>query len=352
MKINLNKLPAAILRNAWLHHTAFWALAYYSLLKIFAGSDTYRQIDYIYTGIFLCSLFIPVALNLFLFIPKLLNTGRTIFYGIILLTNLFAFSLFNQVLFAHLIDFILPGYYFISYYSYGDLLKFFGAFLILTTLLKLSKEWFELSKTRQRIILLEKEKLDAELKALINQVNPHFLFNSLNVLYSLAMNKKAETPDAIIRLADILRYVIYDSNRETVTLNSETELLNNYLRLQRYRIDKNAHIEFITEVTDGEILISPMLLLPLVENSFKHGIKGGTGDTFIRLRLSQHKNLIYFTIENNKGISAEERGQKSGGVGLENIRSRLQLIYPDNHTFDVKDDGLTFRVELKINTLV
>lgn len=352
MKINLIKVPVAIFRNAWLHHLAFWALAYYSLLKIFAGSDTYQQIDFIYTGIFMCSLFIPVALNLFLFIPKLLNTGRYILYGVIVIADLFAFSLFNQFLFAHLIDFILPGYYFISYYSYGDLLKFFAAFLILTTLLKLSKEWFELSKARQRIILLEKEKLGAELKALMNQVNPHFLFNSLNVLYSLAMKNKAETPDAIIRLADILRYVIYDSNKETVTLNSEIELLNNYIRLQQYRIDASAQIAFDTDVKDRDIRIAPMLLMPLVENSFKHGIRIDTGKTIIHLKLSQHKNTIIFNIENTKGISGEEPMQKSGGVGLENIRSRLQLIYPDNHTFDVKDDGLMFSVELEINTLV
>jgi sensor histidine kinase YesM len=339
-----------LLRNALLQHLAFWVLAYYVLLKIFAGSDTLQPIDYIYTGIFLCTLFIPVAINLFMLIPKLLNNGRYIPYGILILTGLFVFSLFNQLLFDRLIDFILPGYYFISYYSYGDLLKFFAAFLILTTLLKLSKEWFGLSKSRHKITLLEKEKLDAELKALMNQVNPHFLFNSLNVLYSLAMKKKPETPDAIIRLSDILRYVIYESNKDTVTLNSEIELLNNYLQLQQYRIDASAKIEFKTDVTDSSTRIAPMLLLPLLENSFKHGIKGDTGDTFIHIKLSQQMNRVYFTIENNKGISIEQPGRKTGGVGLENIRNRLQLIYPDNHTFDVADKDVTFKVELTINT--
>jgi two-component sensor histidine kinase len=348
----VTKWLSAILRNALLQHLAFWVLAYYVLLNIFAGSDTKQPIDYIYTGIFLGTLFIPVALNLFVFIPKLLNTGRYIPYGIVILSGLFVFCFFNMLLFDRLIDFILPGYYFISYYSYGDLLNFFTVFLILTTLLKLSKEWFDLSKARQKITLLEKEKLGAELKALMNQVNPHFLFNSLNVLYSLAMKKKSETPDAIIRLSDILRYVIYESNRETVTLNSEMELLNNYLQLQQYRIDASAKIEFKTDVTDGNTRIAPMLLLPLLENSFKHGVMGDTGDTFIRLKLSQQMNRVYFTIENNKGILAEQPVQKVGGVGLENIRNRLQLIYPNNHTFDVTDTDLNFKVELTINTTV
>ena len=346
------KWISVLLRNALLQHLAFWVLGYYILLHLFAGSDTLQPIDYIYTGIFLCTLFIPVAINLFLLVPKLLNTGRYIPYAIVILSGLFVFSFFNQLLFDRLIDFILPGYYFISYYSYGDLLKFFAAFLVLSTLLKLSKEWFELSKARQKITLLEKEKLDAELKALMNQVNPHFLFNSLNVLYSLAIKKKPETPDAIIRLSDILRYVIYESNKDTVTLDSEIELLNNYLQLQQYRIDASAKIEFKTEVIDGNTRIAPMLLLPLLENSFKHGIKGDTGDTFIRIKLNQQKNRVHFTIENNKGVSSEPTDKQTGGVGLENIRNRLQLIYPDNHTFDVADKDVTFKVELTINTPV
>jgi two-component sensor histidine kinase len=352
VKNNKKKWFSALLRNALLQHLAFWVLAYYILLNLFAGSDTKQTIDYIYTGIFLCTLFIPVAINLFLLIPKLLNNGRFIAYCILILSSLFVFSFFNQLLFDRLIDLLLPGYYFISYYSYGDLLKFFAVFLVITTLLKLSKEWFELSKARQKITLLEKEKLDAELKALMNQVNPHFLFNSLNVLYSLAMKKKPETPDAIIRLSDILRYVIYESGKETVTLNSEIELLNNYLQLQQYRVDASSKIEFVQDVTNGEIRIAPMLLLPLLENSFKHGVMGDTGDTFIRLKLSQQMNRINFTIVNNKGTSDEQSEQKAGGVGLENIRNRLKLMYPENHTFDVTDNDLTFKVELTINTPV
>jgi sensor histidine kinase YesM len=339
---------SAILRNTVLQHLAFWAPAYYVLLKVFAGSDILRPIDYIYTGIFLGSLFIPVALNLFVLIPRLLNPGRYTMYGVLILALLFAFSFFNQLLFDSLIDFILPGYYFISYYSYGDLLKFFAVFLVITTLLKLSKEWFELNKSRRKVMLLEKEKIDAELKALMNQVNPHFLFNSLNVLYSLAMKQKPETPDAIIRLSDILRYVIYNSGMDSVTLNAEIELLSNYLHLQRYRTDAGAAIEFTTDVSDGGVRVAPMLLLPLVENSFKHGIKGFTENMFIRMNLSQIKNRIIFTIENNKGIEAEHPVQKSGGVGLTNIRNRLQLIYPENHTFEVAENKDTFKVEMKI----
>ncbi len=171
--------------------------------------------------------------------------------------------MFNQLLFNYLIDFILPGYYFISYYSFFDILKFFAIFLVLTSLLHLSKEWFELNESRHRIILLEKEKIDAELKALMNQVNPHFLFNSLNVLYSLAMKKRDETPEAILKLSDILRYVIYDSNTDFVDLESEIKLIDNFIELQSYRIGKDAKISFINEAKDTNAKVAPMLIFTL-----------------------------------------------------------------------------------------
>ncbi len=350
MQKQIIRLVNKATRNSLLQHILFWAIAYFILLNIFSGSSRFQRIDYIYTSIFLASLFIPVAINLFVCIPKLLDKKRYLLYGFIFLINLFVFSLFNQLLFDNLIDYILPGFYFISYYSYFDILKFFIVFLIITTLIKLSKEWFELSEARQKIILLEKEKIDVELKALTNQVNPHFLFNSLNVLYSLSLNNRKETSDAIIKLSDIMRYVIYDSTTELVPLKSEIDLINNYIHLQRFRTEAKAKIKFHTDVKDESVSIAPMLLLPLVENSFKHGIKGDVANTFININLTSTNKSIHFSIENNKGEADDIEQQKSGGVGLENIKSRLQLIYPESYTFEIKETDKSFRVELSIKT--
>jgi len=272
-------------------------------------------------------------------------------YAVLFLSGLLVFSLFNQLLFDRLIDHILPGYYFISYYTYADLLKFFLVFLVITTLLHLSKEWFELNETRQKMVLLEKEKIDAELKALSNQVNPHFLFNSLNVLYSLAINNAKETPEAIVKLSDILRYVIYESNNETVELQNEITLINNFIDLQKFRTSSDADIQFRREVENEKLPVAPMLFLPLVENSYKHGIKGDVGKTFIKMKLTQNGNEVEFLIENNKGISGEPDEKQSGGVGLKNIRNRLELIYPENYTFEVKDETDLFSIKLTFKTI-
>ncbi|MCD4681719.1 MAG: histidine kinase [Bacteroidales bacterium] len=346
----LKKWLLAIARNSMVQHLLFWGLSWYILLNMFTGSSSFQKIDFIYTTIFLISLIIPVELNLLLFIPRFLKRKRYAIYSSLFFLCLFLFGFFNQFLFNSLIDHILPGYYFISYYSYFDILKFFLVFLVITTLLHLSKEWFELNEARQRMILLEKEKIDAELRALSNQVNPHFLFNSLNVLYSLAIKNANETPEAIIKLSDILRYVIYESNRETVDLISEIKLINNFIELQQFRISPDADIQFVKKIENESLQIAPMLFLPLVENSYKHGIKGEVGKTFIKIKLIQKGNEVEFLIENNKGQTGEPDENQSGGVGLNNMRSRLELIYPKNHTFEVGDGENFFSVKLKIKT--
>jgi sensor histidine kinase YesM len=340
-----------VIRYTPVQHVLFWGVAGYVLLHIFALSSSLQKIDFIYTAIFIFSLAIPVELNLLVFIPQLLNRKKYVLYGFLFVALLLLFSLFNQVLFGHLIDYILPGYYFISYYSYTDILKFFLVFMGITTLLHLSKEWFELKEASQKLILLEKEKIDAELKALANQVNPHFLFNSLNVLYSLAMNNRKEAPEAILKLSDILRYVIYDSSAEQVTVESEVRMIHDFIDLQRFRTATDAKIQFETDIMDEQMKIAPMLCLPLVENSFKHGLKGDVVDTFVNVTLTASDGIFRFVIENNKGTADPMGGMGSGGVGLNNIRNRLALIYPGKHRFRIFESGVAFRVEMEINTV-
>lgn len=348
----MNKIIITVIRNPLLQHGVFWIISFYILLNIFSLSSSFQKIDFIYTGIFLISLIIPVLINLYLLLPYFLRKGKYLLYSILFLGLLFLFSWFNQLIFSGLIDIILPDYFFISYYSYGDILKFFGIFLLVTTLLQLSKEWFELNATRQKMILLEREKIEAELKALSNQVNPHFLFNSLNVLYSLAINQKKEAPEAILKLSDILRYVIYDSAANTTTIESEVRLIQNYLDLQRYRVGDHSNISFDVNVEDQHIPVAPMLFLPLVENGFKHGIKGDIGNTFLNIQLKTEHKLLTFTVENNKGNADIEENRDTSGVGLENIRSRLLLLYPDKYEFTISELKDRFRVELKLKELM
>jgi LytS/YehU family sensor histidine kinase len=197
------------------------------------------------------------------------------------------------------------------------------------------------------IIIIEKEKATAELQALMSQVNPHFLFNSLTVLYGLSLKKSEDTSDAIVKLSDILRYVIYESAKGKVNLSSEIELINNYICLQRYRVTDQVKIEFDNQVLDPKIEIEPMLLLPLLENSFKHGVKGDIGRTFIEMKLLATPTEVQFRITNNK-TTAPSAEQPWGGIGLKNIRERLRLVYPGKHTFTIHETDAIFSVDLVI----
>jgi sensor histidine kinase YesM len=332
----------------WIKDLVFCTATYFILLNIFSGSSEWQMIDHIYTSIFLGTLILFGAINELVIQKYFLTKKRFIVFLFLTLFNIMAGALFNHILFDKLIDLILPGYYFISYYEYGDLLKFFFVYIFLLTLLGLSWEWFQFQETRHQVTVLEKAKINAELKALTNQVNPHFLFNSLTVLYGLALKKSDETADAILKLSNTLRYVIYESARGRVKLSSEINLINSYIELQKYRVRDPSKIKFNNDVNDLNTELEPMLLLPLVENSFKHGMMGDSADGFISIELICHKGKISFRVSNNKGIAPSS--ESTGGIGLKNIEERLKLIYKDQYSLTVEETERLFTVHLKLNT--
>lgn len=328
----------------------FWITAYFVLITTFASSSDWQRIDHIYTSVFMLTLMMSVAVNSRVILPKFLNQKQYPIFFILAILNIGFFSLFNHVLFDRIIDHLLPGYYFISYYSFPDLLIFFTVTVMATTLFHLSLEWFSLQETRHRLMAIEKEKVTAELKALMNQVNPHFLFNSLTVLYSLSLKHSKDTSDAIIRLSDILRYVIYESSQGFVSLKSEVTLIRNYISLQRYRVNPAMKINFIGDVINENIKVAPMLFLPLVENAFKHGIEGVSDTSFLDIRLQTEGLVVTFVIKNSR--TTEPNATKTeNGIGLKNIRERLHLLYNNHHDLRITETELDFEVVMKLETM-
>jgi hypothetical protein len=315
-------------------YVIFWAVAFIVLLGIFSTSSEWQSIDFIYTAVFMMTLMISVGVNQII-LRSFLRRGKYLAWIAFTLLNILAGSYFNDLLFDRLIDFVLPGYYFISYYTYFDLVKFFSAFVGLSILIGFSIEWFQLQR-------LEKEKLSAEFKALVNQVNPHFLFNGLNVVYTLSVKNSHETSSAIIKLSDILRYVIYQEN--SVTLASEVGVLRDYLDLQRYRVHPSTQVDLKVDISNEALTLAPMLFLPLVENAFKHGVHNETENAFIRMTLTELDHKINFMIVNNKSAHPH-----TTGIGLKNLRSRLQLLYPQKHSLLITETEHEFSVTMQIN---
>ncbi len=338
-----------IVRNKIVQHGLFWMLSFLVLLQFFAYSDELHKADWIYAGLFHLPLILAVYINLRLLIPKLLNRKRYVFYiAFFIILTLFT-AWFLQFTFEVLTDYIFPGYYFISYYELVDYFKFGMAYLVLTTLLKLSKGWFELYETKQLLEQLKSEKLQTELLALKGQINPHFLFNSLNSIYSLSIEKEPVTSKFILKLSDVLRYMIYEANVEKVSLKKEITYLENYVELQRLRVDEKAEIKVEVKGKANHLKIAPLLLIPLVENGFKHGIKGDTKNAFINIFMNVEKHDFHFNVKNNRGQVDVIEKDHFNGIGLQNVQRRLELLYPEKHELKIKELNKTFEVDLKIN---
>jgi sensor histidine kinase YesM len=327
-------------------HILFWLFSYLVFSQIFKISDEVTRIDYIYSGLFHVSLLFGVYINIILLMPKLFGKNKYLIYFFALAATILLSIVLNLITFDWLADILFPDYYFVSHFDFLEIGIFVVIYILITTLLKLSQSWFELQEVNGRLIRIEKENVKSELKALKAQINPHFLFNSLNVIYSQAIKKSNKTPDAIIQLSDILRYVIYDSTKDKVSIKTEIKLIEDYIELQKFRIDTTSSIKFEHNVKNGYCKITPMLLLPLVENSFKHGIKGELDHTFVNIKLETIDSNILFEIVNNKGTGEAIENDGNSGIGIANIRQRLKLLYPNNHEFKIEESPTVFKINM------
>lgn len=344
---SLSHINKMTFRNTLLFNLVFWICSFTLFLLVFTENGQPKTIDFIYTGSFLVTIIIPVLINFYVLIPLLLKQEKHLLYIVAFILNILVFTQFNIWFFEYLIDYIFTEYYFISYHSNVTLFTIFGVFLFVTTLIKLSVDWFYFNSHENRELKVRNQQIQTQLSSLRSQINPHFLFNSLNVIYALAIEKKEETKDAIVQLSDILRYVIYDSNTKYVTLKDEITLLKNYIEFQQFRHQQSENINFNCSSDDDNYKIYPMLLLPLVENSFKYGIKGDIDHTFIRIDLKQKDNEFTFDIENNFS-NGQLEPNKHSGLGLENIKKNLEIVYPKTHEFKITKTKDTFRVTLKL----
>lgn len=335
--------------NIVIFNTVLWSFSFLVLLFLFSDDFTPSEIDYYYTLSFLITIVIPVTINLYVLIPYFLKKEKYILFSLFFILNLALFTQLNNWFFDSLIEGVFSDFYFISYHSNIKIIFIFSAFFIITALIKLSEDWFYLNQLENKALKLDKQQIENQLSSLKAQINPHFLFNSLNVLYSLSLVDKEETTNAILQLSDILRYVLYDADTKKIPLNEEVTLLKKYINFQKSRHQK-PKINFDIEIDNDEFEIYPMLLLPLIENSFKHGIKGAIENTFINIKMKKDKKEFSFFIENNLPEITSVHIDKIGGLGLKNIQQNLSLIYPNKHFFSTNIVDQKFQVSLKIKT--
>ncbi len=335
---------AAIHVLAWVLYMAFYSLAYVQQ----SGNQSYRTL-------FMLSILVT-DLPLFYYyyisaIPKLL-VGKKV-WKFILVTVILALA-YPVVRYG--LDTLFVSYYSdqvtpLSNIAVGDFNIVFGIRLLAALFViamagigKFTFDWFENQRIRRE---LENQNLMSELAFLKSQINPHFLFNTLNNIHTLAYKKSEGAPEAIMKLSDLMRYMIYESDVEFVPLEREVQHLKSFVALQELRFKSEAIVEFSFEGDLSQRQIAPLILLPFVENAFKHGFdlnrKGA-----IRIRLIVATKLI-FEVTNPlmpSGMSINK--DQVGGIGLDNIKRRLDLIYKGKHTLTVDESSDSFKVTLSI----
>lgn len=332
-----------------IQHLAFWVLSFFVFLNLFKTGSKPEKVDYVYTSLFQLSLLPAVYLNLKLLLPKLGNRKTILFYLISLASTILLFSWINFRFFDEWSASVLPDYFFISYFTFKEVILFFSVYIVITSLLKLSKSWFFVSQLQKELLEKEKQKTEAELRALKAQINPHFFFNTLNSIYSMALDKDERLPGTVLQLSDLMRYFLYESRDKFIPLEKELGVVNNYIGLQKIRSGSQLDIEVKkTGEVNGQ-QIAPLLLITFLENAFKHGAKGSSGRSFIRLDVKIEKNKLIFSVENNKGIVDEIKTDDYGGLGLENIKRQLELLYPGKHILNIRNLKDSFTVQLQLS---
>lgn len=334
----------AFLNRRPVYHTLFWLALYGTMV----GTSLRQDIDVRTTfynesiqALFFAGL---VYFNLLYLIPNYLAKHAFIYFGLVLAACAIVTPI--EVLVLYLVYSDTPSYQAIVVDQQVRIYLGNVFVTILATVLRVIMDWWRYQNEKQVLLT---QTMQSELRFLKSQINPHFLFNTLNNLYALTLKKSDKAPEIVLKLAEIMRYMLYECNERRVHLSKEIHYLYNYLDLERLRQPKEAEIRFVVEGHVSEQLVAPLMFVPFVENSFKHGINHATAGGYVRIRLSVQGEDLEFFIENSKVEQMPRPSHpRSGGIGLANVRQRLKMIYPDNHDLEITDEPNRYAVTLRL----
>lgn len=330
----------------WLGSIALFSLIFYLIGKTFNFNLVLKAVV---TNI---GFAIGVYVNLYFLVPKFLKQKNYIFYVFWVIILLSCSSLSIQFLFIYPLHLLFKGTdQFTSFTSTLHSAFFFSTlvYVLTTSFLKFIKEWLSLQDLNFKLSKSEKQKLEAELKTLKGQLNPHFLFNSLNNIYSLALIKSDKVPELILKLSDLMRHIIYESKENYIVLEKEIEFVNNFIALQKIRISNQKQIKYsiIGEIPSGKI--APLLFEPFIDNAFKYGFPGSTDSDYILIQIDfTETDYLSFKSENNYEW-LENRNKQNSGIGIENVKQRLKFLYkPEEYKLSINKENHIFSVDLKL----
>ena len=334
------------------HHIVFWLV--YILFNIFRWGNVHH--DFVYslkTNLLGFPIHMALAyLNIYFLMPRFVYTKKYLTYTLLLLASLYMGLLIKFNLTYYLVSTnVMP--------EWGDtesltlnyaIITMLGELYVMSfvTAIKITVDWLNESRKLHEV---EKRQLTTELKFLRSQVSPHFFFNTLNNIYSLTLEKSDRAPQIVLRLSELMRYLLYSTDKPYQELTKEIECIQNYIDLERIRFDKTLNIDMNVS---GEIEgkgIAPMLLIPFVENCFKHGANKSIGEVQIKINLEVKDNILKFEVSNNIPQNKKEHltTPTDGGIGLTNVKKRLEIGYePNDYDLSIFEEDKMFNVILKL----
>ena len=326
-----------------LYHIFFWIVFY--LFLVIADPIDSLSFRMVKTGIRLIFYISVVTFNIYYLFPRFLKTDRLYTYLLIFVSLAvtpievilhYLLLTSNRMTFAEAFTLNTNANYFLGI--------FFIAFS--SSIYQIINDWMEHRRERKE---LQRQQLKSELKFLKTQINPHFFFNTLNSLYALTLKKSDKAPEIVLKLSEMMRYMLYDSNERLIPLSQEIKYLKNYLELEKLRHGENFNMNIqINGDPDGH-QIAPLLFMPFLENSFKHGIDGELKSGFVDITLDINENNLDLRVVNSKpqmAIKPIPLEGKSGGIGLTNVRRRLNLLYPKKYNFNIGTTESEYQINL------
>ena len=329
-----------------IHHVLFW-------LCLFAGWYFLRYQDFStrlmavkITSIKVIDLAMMVYITNLLLIPKLLYRKHYFFFILAYVSMIFCSSVGKQYLLADMMqiqNFSIWNNFKVRLYD-----NIIPHYLLVSTgaAIKLLADY---ARTQRRLAEITKEKAESELKFLKSQINPHFIFNSLNSIYFLIDKSNRDARESLHKFSEMLRYQLYECGGEKIEIEKEIKYLEDYVDLQRLRKDDKYKVEFHCSHDVGGFAIEPLLLIPFVENSFKHISHFGNGKiNQVSIDARKHNGEFVFTVANTVDYASKKNTDPVGGIGLRNVKRRLELLYPDKHHLEILEKEGWFRVDLRL----
>ena len=326
------------------YHSIFWILGFFAFLVL---EDFDYSFFFHFSNALLRTLIVGgmIYYNYYYLITNYLTKDKFFTYCVLLVLSVIIVTPLSNILF------------YFKYSNYPELQNYLitnqhSYFLInmmivgTSTIIKIVSDWVKHQRERND---LQTQNMQSELRFLKSQINPHFLFNTLNNLYALTLKKSDKAPEIVVKLSEMMRYMLYECNEKQVPLSKEVKYIQNYLDLEALRQGKEVEIHFDVYGEVSNQQIAPLMFIPFLENSFKHGLNHHINQGYVDIRLDVEPQKVRLRIENSKPDSMPlPEHPRSGGIGLVNVRRRLNILYPQAHQLNIESEPNSYAVDLKI----